>query len=73
MFQVHVLHRRPAQGVLETGMQFGLALWQRWIRHRKVRQTHAILSQMDDHQLADIGLNRTMIMNVEELLEQGRR
>jgi uncharacterized protein YjiS (DUF1127 family) len=73
MSQVHALPRHQAHTLYETGLQFARTLLGRWTHYRKVRETYRILAQMDEHQLADIGLNRSMIMNVEELLERGRR
>jgi uncharacterized protein YjiS (DUF1127 family) len=73
MSQVQVIQRQLAQSRFEIVVEFGRMMWQRFSNYRQARKTYAILSQMDDHQLADIGLNRTMIMNVSELLERGRR
>ncbi len=72
MSQVQSLERQQAQNLFEPGLRFGRTLAQRWIQYRKMRRTYAILSEMDDYQLADIGLSRSMIMNVRELMERGR-
>jgi uncharacterized protein YjiS (DUF1127 family) len=40
---------------------------------RLARQTHRVLSGLTDRELADIGLNRTMLMNAEALLARSGR
>ena len=72
MSQTRVMQRPAAMPSGEGLVGLLSRAWQ-WIEHhRKARETFVVLSQMDDRELSDIGLNRGMLMNFDELRDRGR-
>jgi uncharacterized protein YjiS (DUF1127 family) len=63
MSHSRLLERSRTPAFADAGWRFLTTLRRRIRHHRTVRETSIALSQMNDRQLADIGLSRSMIMS----------